>query len=437
MPIIGLQRRLREVGRIRLGEVKGKRPVKLSTFRFTSLDRSAIEAAAKAYGGRVRQWQAPSGQQWEVVSDATDIPCVVPPSDVRAFSQWYELWSAGGCQRRCDGETEYISDGPCLCDPAARECAPTTRLSVILPDVPGFGLWRIESHGFYAATELSGAVAVATTAADRGRMLPGRLLATERMVKRLDGDGKPMTLRFVVPALDFDLGMGAIAPAAAAAIPSNGGATGDPSNPGAGVEAPPSPRAVPPPTTPPPTVEAQIAQLDTIKTRKPPAPLPDTGLAPGADQVPGPDPTPPPVAEGEGAPGMSPPPSTTDPEAARRRVMAEAKRTWPDASTEEREGLRHALGVVATYTPRQAEGKPPVASVNEMTIAERLKLSTLLADVRAERMSIARVADTDEGLPRYECALASRSKVATIVRRAVDDWDVSVSNTVQEEPAGE
>ena len=133
----------------------------------------------------------------------------------------------------------------------------------------------------------------------------------------------------------------------------------------------------------------------------------------------------------------APSPDDTDPEAARRRVMAEAKRTWPDASTEEREGLRHALGVVATYTPRQAEGKPPVASVNEMTIAERLKLSTLLADVRAERMSIARVADTDEGLPRYECALASRSKVATIVRRAVDDWDVSVSNTVQEEPAGE
>ena len=62
MPILNLQRQLRELGRIRTGiqvSTSGgkRRPSKLETFRLTSGARELIEAAAEAYGGTVTPWQ--------------------------------------------------------------------------------------------------------------------------------------------------------------------------------------------------------------------------------------------------------------------------------------------------------------------------------------------------------------------------------------------
>lgn len=106
--------------------------------------------------------------------------------------------------------------------------------------------------------------------------------------------------------------------------------------------------------------------------------------------------------------------------------MAEATKTWPDASKEERDGLRHALGVVATWGLRQAKGEPPVGSVSLMDLTERMKLSTLLADVRTGRMTVERAEDTPEGHAQYRCIPASRKRMATIVRLPNEQWDVSV-----------
>jgi hypothetical protein len=117
------------------------------------------------------------------------------------FSQAYELWSGGGCARRCDGYNESISQGPCVCDPEKRECSIHTRLSVMLADLPGLGVWRIDTSGYYAAVELQGAVNVIQMAAGRGQMLPARLRLEQRMVKRL-GEG---TRRFAVPVLDVEI----------------------------------------------------------------------------------------------------------------------------------------------------------------------------------------------------------------------------------------
>src|SRR5690625_704990 len=105
--IIDLQRRIAEIGRIRIGqqvESKGgrSRPAKLDTFRLTSNDPQRIKQAAEVYGGQPREWQSPADKAFEVVTEATALDVMVPPSDM-AFSQHYELWSAGGCQRRCDG----------------------------------------------------------------------------------------------------------------------------------------------------------------------------------------------------------------------------------------------------------------------------------------------------------------------------------------------
>lgn len=157
-PIV-LQRRLAEVGRIRIGQVlptaSGKtRPAKLDKLRFTSASLPLIEQVAAAYGGEVGEWTPQNGgaAQWEVITDTDRVPVIVPPESV---SQYMETWSGGGCQRRCDGETEMLSGEACFCRRQDNMvCKPTTRLSVMLRDIAGLGVWRLESHGWNAAAEL-------------------------------------------------------------------------------------------------------------------------------------------------------------------------------------------------------------------------------------------------------------------------------------------
>lgn len=212
MPILDVQVRMRELGRIRTGNqiASGngrKRPAKLETFRLTSPSKELIEAAADLYDGTVVPWESPAGPQWEVITKADSLPIVVPPGE--ALSQWYELWSGGGCQRRCDGHTEYISESPCKCpaDPADRRdaaqageaCKPTTRLGVMLPEIPDLGIWRLESHGFYAAVELAGAARFLAIASASGLNVPARLRLDQREKKI---PGKP-TNRYAVPVIEF------------------------------------------------------------------------------------------------------------------------------------------------------------------------------------------------------------------------------------------
>lgn len=211
MPIVTLQRSLREIGRIRAGQKNDKgHPTKLDRFRFTSNDQHVIQAAAELYGGNPARWNgAPIGEQWEVVTDATHIEVIIPPGPA-AFSQWYEQWTGGGCTHRCDGVTEVIADQPCVCDPDNRACEATTRLSVVLADLPGLGVWRLESHGYYAATELAGTVDLCQQAAGRGQFLPAVLGLQPRQVKR-QVNGRPQTFNFVVPTLDVRVTPGALA----------------------------------------------------------------------------------------------------------------------------------------------------------------------------------------------------------------------------------
>jgi hypothetical protein len=96
--IIDIQRRIREVGRIRLGvqgtTAEGKRyPKKINRFRFTSGDEAIINATAQRYGGTARGWQNDDRDEFEVVSDATEIPIMLPPNPTDlGFSQWFEVW---------------------------------------------------------------------------------------------------------------------------------------------------------------------------------------------------------------------------------------------------------------------------------------------------------------------------------------------------------
>lgn len=198
MPILTLQQRQRELGRIRLGHRVGKnnRPEKLDRFRVTSPSKAIVESVAANYGGTVEPWN----DQWQVITDARDMPILVPPQPV---SQFFELWSGGGCQRRCDGMTELLTDAPCICgpDPEQRECKPTTRLNVVLRDVNGVGVFRLETHGYYAATELPQTAAFLAQATGQGVYLPARLSLEERVVTKV---GQP-TKKFVVPIIEVEV----------------------------------------------------------------------------------------------------------------------------------------------------------------------------------------------------------------------------------------
>ncbi|MGV0793053.1 recombination directionality factor [Mycolicibacterium sp. XJ1819] len=281
--IIDLQRRIAEIGRIRIGQQVAanngkKRPTKLTTFRLTSADRTRIQQAAMLYGGQPQEWDAPAGKQWEVITETDALNVVVPPSDM-AFSQHYELWSGGGCQRRCNGQFESISDGPCVCDPDKRECAIHTRLSVMLRDLPGLGVWRIDTSGYYAAVELQGAVEVVQMAAGAGQMLPAKMRLDQRMIKRPGA----ATKRFAVPVLDIEV--------SPAQLLAGGAVTMIDSTPGTiAIEAPPkvvdgSAPLTPVPETVPEAPTASVKeQAAAKKPRRPRAnaqqSIPATGLKP-------------------------------------------------------------------------------------------------------------------------------------------------------------
>ena len=216
MPLLEVQKRFAEILRIRLGDKSEKgAPRKLDAFRLTSASLPLLESAAQFYGGTAREWKGSphEGTQYELYTEVGEVPVVVPPGD--HFSQWAEMWSAGGCIRRCDQQTETLSDQPCMCpsDPKERQaaaqqgraCKLTTRFSVFLADLPEVGLARCESHGYYAASELGALYDVIERANTEHRFINAWLRIDHRTSKR---DGK--THRFIVPVLELRTGIPAL-----------------------------------------------------------------------------------------------------------------------------------------------------------------------------------------------------------------------------------
>jgi hypothetical protein len=212
-----LNGQLPQAGRIRAGRKTttsgGKvAPQKLRNFRFTSQDRASIEQVAKLYGGEVRPWNDPlaAPNQFEVITEANEIAVALPQDPLS--DTVYELWSGGGCQRRCDGETVTLAVGggpdgsepierSCLCvDEGVLSCKLTTRLNVLLPEVRFLGLWRLDTKGINAAKELPGMVAGIQALQSQ----PGFVRAVLRLEQRqLRRPGKPVS-KFVVPVLGLD-----------------------------------------------------------------------------------------------------------------------------------------------------------------------------------------------------------------------------------------
>lgn len=212
-PILTVQQRYRELGRIRMGE-KGTRgaPRALGTWRLTTSNHQLLTAAAALWGGEVTAWAgAPNEGTWQLTTGTDTLPIMVPPFR-DPVSQWMEQWTAGGCTHRCDTNVNVVTDEPCSCDQDNPVCKPTTRLNVMLPDLPDVGVWRLETHGWNAATELPGTIQLIQAAAQGGAYLSGALRIEARSAKR---DGK--TSRFVVPVIDLDVSVRELASGASQA----------------------------------------------------------------------------------------------------------------------------------------------------------------------------------------------------------------------------
>lgn len=216
MSIKTLQSRLTQVGVIRLGQKlptnSGKlRPAKLETLRFTSPSRQLIDVIADLYGGDVKDWTAPTGPQFEVITEAKEVAVLVPPQRIDPN---LEHWGNGYRDRMCDGETEAIRKAPCLCaagETAGRPldprdvCKPTTRMSLMLAEVPTLGTFKLESHGWNAAAELP---MLAASIQSAPQPIPARLAVEVREKKDFDPSkpqGKQIESKvFMVPVLHFD-----------------------------------------------------------------------------------------------------------------------------------------------------------------------------------------------------------------------------------------
>lgn len=216
-----LPKKITELGRIRIGDREenksgnGTHPRKLEFFRFTSSNKPLLHAAANMYGGEVVPWEGEGAQagQFELYSTVNAIDVLIPTASAISIS--YEQWRAGGCTVRCTGEKishsplkESLIGAACTCPADDHEraslakdgkaCARILRLNVILPDLPGMGLWRLETKGFYATAELIGSLEMLQMS--QHQIVEAALRLEQRTVKRFQ-NGKSTPFQFAVPVL--------------------------------------------------------------------------------------------------------------------------------------------------------------------------------------------------------------------------------------------
>ncbi len=392
MTLLNRQRRLVEAGRLRLGEktTKGGKtyPTKLEHWRLTSRDETKIKAAAAIYGGEPRPWKDRDGE-FELHTETGSLDVYLLPG---SLTQHYEMWGqrkAKGpveCLRRCDGVSEDLSDGPCLCDHETRyelakegkACKPTTRLSVILPGVPGIGSWLLVTRGENAADELAGMADLLVEVARRGEVVPARLRIDQR---RSVVDGQ--TTVFNVPVLELD-----ITPASVLAIA--GGSGGTPGL-GGGTTAELNPGATytPVPATPQPTVsqglDATAKNTEPRKTKQAPfgprAPLP----VPDAIPVDGDPPVTAPPSPASGSPantGGEPPQGSPPPPDERPKITNQQRKLLFAKATEH--GLEKADVRTAVERVTGQSSTAVIASDDlDLVLAE---LGTISADKQKQEM---------------------------------------------------
>jgi len=146
-------------------------PVKSRTLVFRTNDRRVLDDIQKIVGGQVSKSPNPKVEGlWRLVSQAAEIDALMTTDAAR-----YEAWGASGKIRDCDGHTckrridpktgETHENEPCWCaqqhfQADSRDaCRLTTRINLFVPafaDIPGVGIWQIETRGLTTFQDFKG-----------------------------------------------------------------------------------------------------------------------------------------------------------------------------------------------------------------------------------------------------------------------------------------
>jgi hypothetical protein len=210
-----LNLRLPEGGRIRMGAKGGPGGMKvLKTWRLTSQNRESLVTLADTYGGTVEPWHDSSANppdQFELITHAPKLIVYLIPN---SLSQSMEKWGGGLCQRRCSGDPtdpkacEVMGAGrdgesitqACICTIKDKsECSTKTRLSVLFPGLPPL-TWRLDTGSYNAMLEMPGMVQIIEMMTER-QVVMATITIEQRMSKKFDKNGKPITRRFSIPVL--------------------------------------------------------------------------------------------------------------------------------------------------------------------------------------------------------------------------------------------
>jgi hypothetical protein len=208
-----LPTRFPELGRLRSGySDEDDKMQPLRKWRITTKDERAIHVIAGLYGGTPQKWKE-RPEEFELFSESETLN-VLLPSD--ALFTAYEAWGSGGNKRRCDGETcvvpvtdpegGHLEEIPCWClakglvpGESKDACNVTVRLKVVMPDVPGLGVWMFTSGSQYAAMELPFRVDAIEAVRQRGdQMVPCDLTLDYREEKRAY---EKFTRKYSVPVI--------------------------------------------------------------------------------------------------------------------------------------------------------------------------------------------------------------------------------------------
>lgn len=200
MPIKGHSdiRRIPRIGKIHLGTRQMSQrsgntyPVACDHF-VVKPDDSTSEAAASAFHAIYKEMPKEI-----TVAFASDDPEEFFPQYLSSYKGGegrYELFCKGDGERarRTDGKGGHI-DMTCLyqeCDLyKAKKCKELGRLQFFLPDVPGIGIWQIDSTSYHSAVNLNSAIdMVRALTGGRIKMIPLKLRLVPKVVNP-DGQAK-------------------------------------------------------------------------------------------------------------------------------------------------------------------------------------------------------------------------------------------------------
>ena len=209
MPIKGYSdiTRIPRIGKIHLGiktsNAKGNQHPKPVDYFVVKPDDSTSEAAAKAFHSVYGE-------------EPREITVAFPSNDPdQFFPQWLTSYRGGDGwhQRYCqgDGETAQRSDEkggyvpiPCLYKECplyqSRKCEELGRLQFFLPDVPGIGVWQIDTASYYSTVNLNGSIKmVRALTGGRIGMIPLKLRLVPKVV---NPEGKPKTVYVMTLGID-------------------------------------------------------------------------------------------------------------------------------------------------------------------------------------------------------------------------------------------